>query len=255
MENIMNSRFFKIVLALLLLLPAAAWPQQRPNAAPKPDPAQVFAEIIKPYRNLSDYTVKIRAKILMPTIRIPDFSATLYFKRPDRFHIETKSFAPVPRNSGVFNPMQFDPEKNRITYVKSETLAQTRMDMYRLEPLDAKSQVRYYHVWIGGVPERVLQVEYLSFGGTKGLVTPSYRTVSQGPETWLLPENVRIHLIFPEAATQFDGSSFNTSDNPISGGMRRLDEVSGEGDIEISYGDWKVNTGLAESLFKNDRNR
>ncbi len=37
--------------------------------------------------------------------------------------------------------------------------------------------------------------------------------------------------------------------------MRRLDEVSGEGDIEISYGDWKVNTGLAESLFKNDRNR
>ncbi len=106
----------------------------------------------------------------MPTIRIPDFSATLYFKRPDRFHIETKSFAPIPRNSGVFNPMQFDPEKNRITYIKSETLAQTRADLYRVEPLDAKSQVRYYHVWVGGVPGRILQVEYLSFRGTKGLV-------------------------------------------------------------------------------------
>ena len=55
---------------------------------------------------------KIQGKINMPTIRVPDFAATLYFKKPDRFHIETKRFAPIPRNSGVFNPFQFDPEKN-----------------------------------------------------------------------------------------------------------------------------------------------
>jgi hypothetical protein len=255
MNKVMIRRSFRIALALLLLLPAAAWTQQRPGAASRPDPGQVFAGIVKPYRNLNDYTAKISAKVLMPTIRIPDFSAVLYFKRPDRFHIETKSFAPIPRNSGVFNPLQFDPEKNRITYLKSENLAQTQTDVYHVEPLDAKSRVRYYQVWIGGVPGRILQVEYLSFGGTKGLVKLSYRTVSRGPETWLLPGNVRIHLTFPEAETPSDGSSFSTSDNPISGGMRRLDEVSGEGDIDISYSDWQVNTGLEESLFKNDRNR
>jgi len=255
MNKVMIRRFLQIALALLLLLPAAAWTQQRPGAVSRPDPGQVFAEIVKPYRNLNDYTAKISAKVLMPTIRIPDFSAVLYFKRPDRFHIETKSFAPIPRNSGIFNPLQFDPEKNRITYLKSENLVQTRTDVYRVEPLDAKSRVRYYHVWVGGVPGRILQVEYLSFGGTKGLVKLSYRTVSQGQEIWLLPENVRIHLTFPEEAQPSDNSSFSTSDNPFSGGMRRLDEVSGEGDIDISYSNWKVNTGLEENLFKNNRNR
>ena len=255
MSHVTSRRFFKIVLALLLLSPAAAWTQQRPDAVSRPVPVQVFADLIKPYRNLSDYTVKISAKVLMPTIRIPDFTATLYFKRPDRLHIETKSFAPIPRNSGVFNPLQFDPGKNRIEYQKSENLGQTQTDLYRVEPLDAKSPIRYYNVWVGGTPARILQVEYLSFKDTKGVVKLSYRTVSQGPETWLLPENVRIHLTFPEGAKPPDGSGFSTRDNPISGGMRGLDEVSGEGDIDISYSDWKVNTGLEESLFKKDRYR
>ena len=45
-------------------------------------------------------------------------------------------------------------------------------------------------------------------------------------------------------------SLFTTKDNPFSGGMRRLDEISGEGDILITYGDWLVNTGLDDRLFK-----
>jgi hypothetical protein len=239
-----------IILVILLFSPAAAPAQGAPGTTPGPDPRQVFAELVKPYRNLNDYTVKIHAKVSLPTIRVPDFTATLYFKKPDRFHIETKSFAPIPRNSGVFNPSQFDPEKTRITYQRAENLDGARADLYRVEPLDAKSQVRYYNVWVGGIPARILQVENLSFRGTKGLVKLSYGTVVQGAEKWLLPENVHIHLTFPEGVQNPDASSFTTRDNPVSGGMGRLDEISGEGDIHIAYSDWLVNTGLDESLFK-----
>ena len=238
-----------IILATLLFHPAAAPAQGTPGATPGPDPRQVFAELVKPYRNLNDYTVKIHAKVNLPTIRVPDFTATLYFKKPDRFHIETKSFAPIPRNSGVFNPSQFDPEKNRITYQRTENLGGTRADLYRVEPLDTKTPVRYYNVWVGGVPGRILKMENLSFRGTKGLVKLSYGTVAQGAGKWLLPENVHVHLTFPEGGQSPDASSLITKDNPFSGGMGRLDEISGEGDIHIAYGDWRVNTGLDESLF------
>jgi len=30
-----------------------------------------------------------------------------------------------------------------------------------------------------------------------------------------------------------------------------LDEISGEGDIHIAYGEWRVNTGLDDRLFIN----
>ena len=239
--------FSGIMLAILLFSPAAA--QGAPGAIAGPDPRQLFAELVKPYRNLNDYTVTIRAKVNLPTMRVPDFTATLYFKKPDLFHIETRSFAPIPRNSGVFNPFQFDPEKNRITYQQTENLDGARADLYRVEPLDAKSQVRYYNVWVGGVPARIIQAENLSIRGTKGLVKLSYQTVAQGAEKWLLPENVHVHLTFPEGVTNPD-SSFTTRDNPVSGGMGRLDEISGEGDIHITYGDWLVNTGLDDRLVK-----
>jgi len=242
--------FCGIVLFILLFSPAAAPAQGAPGAMPGPDPRQVFAELVKPYRNLNDYTVKIRAKVNLPTIRVPDFTATLYFKKPDRFHIETKSFAPIPRNSGVFNPSQFDPEKNRITYQRAENLDGARADLYRVEPLDPKTQVRYYNVWVGGAPGRILQVVNLSFRGTKALVKLSYATVAQGNEKWLLPEKVHIHLTFPEGVQNPEASSFTTRDNPVSGGMGRLDEISGDGDIHIAYSDWLVNTGLDDRLFK-----
>jgi outer membrane lipoprotein-sorting protein len=238
-------------LLLVLLLPAEASSQEQSET--KPNPRQVFTELLKPYRALNDYTVKIHAKVDMPLIRIPDFSATLYFKKPDRFHIETRSFAPIPRDSGLFNPYQFDPDKNSIAYQRTERLNGTTADVYKVEPLAPKALARHYILWIGGQPGRILQVESLSVKGTKGLVKLSYLSVEQGPEKWLLPEKVHVHLTFPEGMQQGDPVSFMTKDNPLSSGMRRLDDVSGEGDIAISYSEWQINTGLDDRLFQKEK--
>ena len=248
-----KNRHLTFFLFLLLIVPAQASAQERPGVKQGPDSRQVFTELLKPYREFNDYTVRIHAKVNMPTIRIPDFNAILYFKKPDRFHVETKSFAPIPRDSGVFNPFQFDPEKNLITYQRTETLSGALSDVFRVEPLETKALIRYYHVWVGGNPRRILQVESLSVKGTKGQVMLTYRSVEQGLEKWLLPEKVHVHLTFPEGMLNADASSFTTRDNPVSSGMRRLDDVSGEGDISLSYSDWQINTGLDDRLFQKDK--
>lgn len=242
-----------LVLILLFFVPMPASAQERPGTAPMPDPRKVFTELIRPYRSLNDYSVKIHAKVNMPAIRVPDFTAVIYFKKPDSIHIETKSFAPLPRNSGVFNPFQFDPEKNRITYERADHLSGAQADVFKVEPLETKTLVRYYRVWVGGNPGRIQQVESLSVKGTKGLVKLTYRSVEQGPEKWMLPENVHIHLTFSEGMQNLDASSPITRDNPFSSGMRRLDEVSGEGDIHLSYSEWQVNIGIDDRLFKRDK--
>jgi hypothetical protein len=77
--------------------------------------------------------------------------------------------------------------------------------------------------------------------------------VEQGPEKWLLPENVHIHLTFPEGMQNLSTSSPITKDNPVSSGMRSLDEVSGEGDIHLFYSEWQVNIGIDDRLFKGDK--
>jgi len=248
-----KDRLSSLLLILLLALPGTLRAEERPGAAQRPEPRQVFEELLKPYQNLNDYTVKIRAEIDIPAIRVPNFTAILYFKKPDRFHVETRRFAPIPRNSGVFNPFLFDPEKNLLSYLRSENLGGTPADVYRVEPIDGKTPVRYYTVWVGGAPAQILQAESLSFQGTKAQVKISHQTVAQGGEKWLLPEKARIHLTFPEGAKSPD--SLIAKDSPVSGGMRRLDEMSGEGDITITYTDWRVNTGLDDGMFKNGNNK
>jgi len=243
-------RSFWPVALLLMWLPAAASAQEGREAKPRPAPRQVFTELLRPYRNLNDYTVKIRARVNMPAIRIPDFTATLFFKKPDRFHIETKNFAPLPKNSGLFNPFQFDPDQNLITYQRTASLDNAPAEVYRVEPRDGKSPVRYFTVWVGGSPLRILQVESLTFRETRALVKLSYVNVAEGPQAWLLPDKVHARITFPETGPNPAASPLTTEDNPISGGMRRLDQISGEGEIDIAYADWRVNTGLADSLFE-----
>jgi hypothetical protein len=114
--------------------------------------------------------------------------------------------------------------------------------------------VRHFQVWVGGSPLRILQVENLSVRGTRAVVTLSYRSVATGADAWLLPEKVHIRLSFPEGARPPEGA-FGTQDSPLAGGMRRLDEMNGEGDIDIFYGDWQVNTGLADALFDRQKGR
>jgi hypothetical protein len=244
-----------LLIITLTLITALVLAQERPGTEVKSNPGQVFYEILKPYEQLNDYTAKIQAKVKMPGFRIPDFTAKLYFKKPDKFHIETKNFAPLPRNSGIFNPFLFDPGKNRITYRQVEVVNGIKAELYQVEPDEGETRIRYYHVWVGGSPKRILQVESYSFKGTKALVKPVYQTVQTGSGKWLLPEKVHVHLTFPEDVQSQDASSFAAKDNPFSRSMAKIDDIPGEGDIYLSYSEWQINTGLDDSLFQKTRDR
>lgn len=246
MKRAIEVRSLFIIIALFLSLLSL----ERAEAGQESSPWQVFQAIIRPYQTLSDYTVKIQVKVMIPGLRMPDFEADLYFKKPDKLHIETKSFAPIPRNSGFFDPFQFDPEKNRITFIQTVNLNDMQAELYKVEPGESETRVRFYNVWVGGNPRRILQVENHSFKGTKALVKLTYMNVEQGTEKWLMPEKAHIHLTFPEGMQRQDNSSFLIKDNPVAAGRSKPEEMQGEGDIYISYSDWHINTGLDDSLFQ-----
>lgn len=239
-----------IIIGLILFISVPVPAGERPEAKNEPGPLQVFNAIMKPYQGLYDYTVKIQVKVMMPGFRIPDFSADLYFKKPDKLHIETKSFAPIPRNSGFFDPFQFDPEKNRITIKQTVNLDGMQAELYRVDPGESETRVRFYNVWVGGTPRRILQVENHSFKGTIALVKLTYKNIEQGTENWMMPEKVHIHLTFPDGMQNLENSSFLIKDNPVSAGRIKPDAIQGEGDIYISYSNWRINTGLDDSFFQ-----
>ena len=249
MKHTLNARLLFLLAALLLLLPAQATAQDRPNTSPKGNPQQVFTELIRPYQNMHDYTVKIQANVVIPSIRIPDFTATVYFKKPDKFHIKTKNFAPIPRGNVIFNPFQFNPNKNQITFKQMENLDGAPAALYKVEPGEEEKHIRFYNVWVGGNPRRILQVESHAFSNTKALIRLTYQQAGQGADKWLLPDKVSAHITFPEGVNSTE--NLTLKDSPVSSGMAKIEAMTGEGDINISYSEWRVNTGIDDQLFKN----
>ena len=219
------------------------------SAAAGPDPVKIFTEVLEPYGAIRDYTVRVEAKVRIPDFRVPDFAATVYFKRPDRFHLETKNFAPLPRGTALFDPFRFRPEKNRLSWLAVEPLEGVPADLFRVEPLDEKGKIRSYQVWIGGNPKRILQVESLSVQGVKARARIRYALVRQGSDGLWLPERVDVKMTFPERGVRPQGNLLYGPDSPVSRGMARLEDFPSEGAVEISYSGWAWNLGLDDSLF------
>lgn len=216
---------------------------------------EIFQKIIQPYRQINDYMVDIQAKVRMPGFRIPDFTATVYFKKPDKFHVEARGVAPIPRSNGIFNPLQFDPEKNRITFERQTDLDGTPAQVYRVEPRSNDTPIRYYALWIGGNPLRILQVDSQSYRGTRALIKMTYPAIQSGNGETMLPEKVHIHISFSGPPQTPDNSTAAAKETPFSRGMAKVDELSGEGDIYIGYSSWQINTGLEDRIFTNQHKR
>ncbi len=219
------------------------------SAAAGPDPVKIFTEVLEPYGAIRDYTVRVEAKVRIPDFRVPDFAASVYFKRPDRFHLETKNFAPLPRGTALFDPFRFRPEKNRLSWLAVEPLEGVPADLFRVEPLDEKGKIRSYQVWIGGNPKRILQVESLSVQGVKARARIRYALVRQGSDGLWLPERVDVKMTFPERGVRPQENLLYGPDSPVSRGMARLEDFPSEGAVEISYSGWAWNLGLDDSLF------
>ena len=67
----------------------------------------VLSHVREPFESIHDYTVKIYAEISMPGMDIPPMDVKVYFKKPDRIHLESDGFAILPREGLFLNPETF----------------------------------------------------------------------------------------------------------------------------------------------------
>jgi outer membrane lipoprotein-sorting protein len=83
------------------------------------DAAQILHNVKSQFDLVEDYTATLKVTVDMERMQIPEMFATIYFKQPDKFHIEAKNFAMVPREIVALNPAQLA-DKFDATVVGSE---------------------------------------------------------------------------------------------------------------------------------------
>ncbi len=86
----------KIILVFLILT-GVVFPQKR-------DPEIILRKLLEKFDNVEDYQVDIKIKVDVEFIKAPESKAKIYFKQPDKIHIESETFALLPKDGLDFSP-------------------------------------------------------------------------------------------------------------------------------------------------------
>ena len=163
-------KFFTFSLALLTVGIQSALSQSV-------DAAQILHNVKSQFDLVKDYTATLKVTVDMERMQIPEMFATIYFKQPDKFHIEAKNFAMVPREIVALNPAQLA-DKFDATVVGSEQKEGVTVYKLRLISKPEKGKPsRESYIWVDGARWVVIHFESTPSDVRKVAVDLEYETV------------------------------------------------------------------------------
>ena len=207
----------------------------QPSPAQTPTAAEILHTMKSQFDSVKDYTATLKVTVDMEKMQIPEMLVTIYFKQPDKTHIEAKNFAMVPREITGMNPAQFI-DKFDATVV--ETQKKENVTVYKLRLISKPEKgkpVRESYIWVDG--DRWVVIHYESTPSEVRKVAVDFEYIRVDGK-YTLPSKIEAHM---ETQQPADSSSEK---------MYSPQRLPRKGNATILYSDYKVNTGLSDDIFE-----
>ena len=188
------------------------------------------------YSGLKDYIVDVNIHFDIETFKAPDLKARLYYKVPDKMKVESKRVLFFPREGGYFNPSLFKKEDFTVLFIENVTYEGKKAVKLRLIPKKKKRNIQDFVLTIDTEQNQVREVDVAQSGGREIKAELAYGTFGR----FELPTRIKLLLDFPEVEPEMV-KGFDMSPQ----GTKRV-----TGRIEITYSNYKVNSGLGDEIFK-----
>jgi hypothetical protein len=189
----------------------------------------------KKYAGLQDYTVDVTVHFDIETFKAPDLQAKIYYKVPDKLKIESKRVLFFPREGGYFNPALFKTEDYTVLLLEHLTYDGKKAATMRLIPKRPKSTIHDMVLTLDVEQTRVREIKVARSGGGEIKAEILYGSFDR----FELPTRINLLLDFPTVVPEIKGFQ------PPADGTKRV-----TGRIEMTYSNYKINSGLRDDLFK-----
>jgi len=190
--------------------------------------------IEKKYSELKDYTADVNVHFDIETFKTPDMKAKLYFKAPDKMKVESKGVFFFPREGGFFNPALF---RRDDVEIKMLELAAERKEEVKLKIVPKKKEKvgREFVLLIDRNDTLIKQIYMSQFDGRETKAKIEYGKYG----SFDLPRVILLTLDVP------------SMDPGEKRGLGPFEQKSERitGTIEITYANYRVNTGLKDEIF------
>ena len=208
------------------------------------DPDVILERVKKEFEKIDDYQVDVKIKVDVNFLKMPDRDATIYYKKPDKFHIDSENFAMLPKSGINFTPFGFLNYKYSSFYVKEDTINGILTSVIKVIPLELDVDVILSTFWIDTNRNIILKVE--SSRKPQGTYTIDFNYLKTEQGFWLPSSMVFSSTI---ESGLYPGKGKKEKQNNESKNDSNDKET---GKVYLTYSDYKVNVGLPDSIF-NDK--
>ena len=190
-----------------------------------------------------DYSVSAYIKVDMPFIRMLPINAKIYFKQKDKFKVESKSIAIVPRQ-GFDQASKMLADTNSFTTViqGKEMIGDLQTVIINIIPLSDTSDLILGKLWID--PKQSVIVKSQLTTKSNGTILTEYTYGAEAgfglPDKMLFTVDVKKIKMPKSVATEIDNKSKEEG---------KLKEKK-KGQIFITLTNYQVNKGIPDAIFE-----
>jgi outer membrane lipoprotein-sorting protein len=123
------------------------------------DPDVILNRVKEAFTIIEDYEVDVHIKIDVEFLKAPEGDAKLYFKQPDKIHVESEKFALLPKQGLDFSPVALLDEKYTAIYEGDTTVNNIQTCIVKIIPIGSDSDVILSTLWIDQSRNLIMKVE------------------------------------------------------------------------------------------------
>jgi outer membrane lipoprotein-sorting protein len=221
---------FPALFAIALAALAGAAAAQQPA-----DAATVLRNVQREFDRVNDYRADIDAVAQVPNMKVPPMHAVVYFKKPDRVHIESPGFAMLPRDAVTLNPRMLGEELYDAVLQGSEAV--DGVSCLKLKLLAKSDTLRLQRVMLYVDPARWIILR-MTTDPAQGSTADARFTYAKVENRWWMPTRVQLQM------------TLGAGVRPRSMPKEKLKETERSGaTVTLTYTNYRVNKGISDAVF------
>lgn len=227
----------KLIISLFLLVVNFGFSQSK-------DPNEIIDAVITKFNKVNDYKVDVNIKVDVEFIKVPETKAKIYFKQPDKVHLEADGFAMLPKNGMEFSPSSLIKKDYTAIYEQDVDLNGYKTSIVKVIPIGDQAEVILSTYWIDQSKKLIRKVE--STTKTNGTFTIDF--TYDDKIKYPLPS--KIVFSFNMDKLNLPATITGETSNQKSDKKNKNSDLRTKGSVIVSYSNYVVNKGIPDEIFE-----
>jgi len=213
------------------------------------NPDEIINSVIVNFNKVKDYQVDVNIKVDVEFLKVPDSKAKIYFKQPDKVHLESEGFALLPKDGLDFSPSVLAKKNYTAIYEQDVILDGVNTSIVKIIPTGDQGNVILSTLWIDQKKQIIRKVESTTKTNGTFTINFSYDENLKYP----LPAKIVFSFNLDQMNIPKVFNDDPDSDQPKKKN-KRLNSTT-KGKVIISYSNYVINKGVSDSIFENKINK